>query len=138
MILTVIKIKKCSAEESLNHLINLFIDDKVVNMIENPEILQKISPYFTEEVLKKIVAKEKNVSPDSVEIVSCNFSERRNKGDSYLSVISRLILVSKVKGELSDTKIFVKSFPECIGARKTLRCSDFFRNEIAFYDEVSI
>ena len=108
------------------------------NMVVNKKILEDISPFFTEKVLIEVVAKDKNVNPDEVQVISCDFNKRASEGESYISVLSKLIVVSKVGNELLETEIIVKSFPKSIGARKTLRSQDFFKNEIMFYEKVII
>ena len=105
-------------------------------MNKDLNLLKEVSSYFTEETLKNIVAKENNVSVDNVEIFDWDFGEASAKGDSYLSVVNRVEVRSKVKNEISVMKLVVKSLPNNIGRRKTFRSVEFFHNEIIFYTKV--
>ncbi|CAL1685604.1 unnamed protein product [Lasius platythorax] len=100
--------------------------------------LSEINNKFTEEVLTNILSKACNRK--EVQLTDWNFNEGSAKGDNYLSNVYK----GKVNGIINDNprqhvqvNIIVKSMPKNPGTRKTLRCAEFFRNEIAFYTEVA-
>lgn len=99
-------------------------------------LLKSVSDFFTEETLKEIVAKDKNLDPAQIKIDSWDFGAATGKGDNYLSEVSKVLVVSRLKNEVFYTKIVVKSLPKNPGRRKTFRSAEFFRNEIIFYSEV--
>ena len=110
-------------------------------MVKDINLLKSVSNNFTEDVLKKIVINDKillNLKINDIEIVSWKFCEASAKGDSNLSVLNKIHIISKItdNNQLLDTIIVVKSLPKSIGQRKTLRCIDFFYNEIIFYKKV--
>ncbi|XP_029169220.1 uncharacterized protein LOC114939165 [Nylanderia fulva] len=99
--------------------------------------LNEINGKFTEEVLTNILFEACNRK--EVQLTDWNFNEGSAKGDNYLSNIYR----GKVNGIINDNprkqvqvNIIVKSMPKNPATRKTLRCAEFFRNEIAFYTEI--
>ncbi|XP_050458495.1 uncharacterized protein LOC126855136 [Cataglyphis hispanica] len=100
--------------------------------------LSEINNKFTEEVLTNILSKACNQK--EVQLTDWNFKEGSTKGDNYLSNVYK----GKVNGVTNDNprqhvqvNIIVKSMPKNPGTKKTLRCAEFFRNEIAFYTEVA-
>lgn len=107
-------------------------------MGKDRDLLRGVSDFFTEEILREIVAKEKNLKPSDVEIVSWDFGKASAKGEGYLSTVNKVgITGRKVSdGERLETKIVVKSLPKNIGRRKTFRSVEFFHNESIFYGEV--
>lgn len=99
--------------------------------------LSEVNNKFTEEVLISILSKTCNGK--KVQLIDWSFNEGSAKGDNYLSNVYK----GKVSGIIDDdpkqqmqANIVVKSMPKNPGTRKTLRCEDFFRNEIAFYTQV--
>lgn len=101
--------------------------------------LSEINNKFTEEMLTNILSKACNQK--EVQLTDWNFNERSTKGDNYLSNVYK----GKVNGIINDNprqhvqvNIIVKSMPKNPGTRKTLRCAEFFRNEIAFYTEARL
>lgn len=101
--------------------------------------LSEINNKFTEEVLTNILSKACNRK--EVQLTDWNFDKGSAKGDNYLSNVYR----GKVNGIINDNSrqhvqvnIIVKSMPKNPGTRKTLRCADFFRNEIAFYTKARL
>ena len=105
-------------------------------MSKNCELLKNLSDCLTEEVLQDIVRKEKNLGSQNVEIISWDFGEANAKGDSYLSVVSKIHIKSRVNDNLQDTKIVVKSLPRNSSRKKTFRSTEFFYTETMFYSEV--
>ncbi|CAB0038906.1 unnamed protein product [Trichogramma brassicae] len=105
-------------------------------MSKDAEALQSVSKYFTEDSLRKIVAKVEKKGEQEVEILSWSFGEASEKGDGYLSTIDRVAIQGKVDGKVVETRIVVKSLPNNIGRRKTYRNAEFFKNEINFYVEI--
>ncbi|KAM0736764.1 hypothetical protein ACS0PU_006413 [Formica fusca] len=98
--------------------------------------LNEINNKFTEEVLTNILCK---ACKKEVQLTNWNFNEGSAKGDNYLSNVYK----GKLNGIINDNSrqhvqvnIIVKSMPKNPGTRKTLRCAEFFHNEIAFYTEV--
>ena len=101
-------------------------------------ILKQISKYFNEETLKIIVAKEKNIDKNGIEILYWSVEKISGKGDNYLSVVNRLHVKSKINNLTNaETRLIVKSLPENIFTRKLLRSTEYFYNEIIFYTEVN-
>lgn len=101
--------------------------------------LSDINNKFTEEVLTNILSKTCNRK--DVQLTDWNFNEGAAKGDNYLSNVYR----GKVNGIINgnprqhvQANIIVKSMPKNPGTRKTLRCADFFRNEITFYTKARL
>uniref|UniRef100_A0ABD2XMK2 CHK kinase-like domain-containing protein n=1 Tax=Trichogramma kaykai TaxID=54128 RepID=A0ABD2XMK2_9HYME len=60
-------------------------------MHKDVEALQSVSKYFTEDSLRKIVAKAEKKGEQEVEILSWSFGEASEKGDGYLSTIDRIV-----------------------------------------------
>lgn len=96
--------------------------------------LSDINNKLTEEVLTNIFSKAYNGK--QVQLTDWNFRTGSAKGDNYLSNVYK----GKVNGVINgDPKqhvqinIVVKTMPKNPGTRKTLRCADFFFNEITFY-----
>ncbi|XP_014214807.1 uncharacterized protein LOC106643981 [Copidosoma floridanum] len=106
-------------------------------MNKDLSLLKGVSVYFTEETLRSVVAKEKNVDPKVVEILGWDFGRANAKGDSHLSVVQRVKIKSKVNDNETEMSYIVKSFPQNIGRKKTFRSEEFFYNEITFYNEVA-
>lgn len=99
--------------------------------------LSKMNNKFTEEMLIGILSKTYNGK--KMQVTDWNFNEGSAKGNNYLSNVYK----GRVNGTTDDNpkqyvqaNIVVKSMPNNPGTRKTLRCADFFRNEIAFYTQV--
>lgn len=105
-------------------------------MSKDLSLLAGVSKFFTENTLKQIAAKQFNESVEDIEILSWEFGDASNKGDSYLSTVDRVTVGCKVKNQVKEVKLVVKSLPNNKGRRKTYRSADFFRNEITFYSEV--
>ncbi|OXU17970.1 hypothetical protein TSAR_008842 [Trichomalopsis sarcophagae] len=101
------------------------------------DLLKKVSAYFDENTLRKIVAEEKSINKSDIEILSWNFEKISGKGDNYLSVVDRLFIKSRAQQKTLETRIIVKSMPENVFRRKLLRSAEYFRNEIIFYTEIS-
>jgi len=102
-------------------------------------ILSEMNNKFTEDVLISILSKVHNGK--KVQLMDWSFSEGAAKGDNYLSNVYK----GKVNGIIDgnpkqhvQANIVVKSMPKNPGTRKSLRCADFFRNEIAFYTQVRL
>ncbi|XP_059610934.1 uncharacterized protein LOC132257897 [Phlebotomus argentipes] len=96
--------------------------------------LEVVSAAFTEEKLREILRKEGDFQLKGFEFVA-GFG---SKGESYLSEVYRLRVDGEkpASGESKSLNLVVKGFPKNIGRRKTYRSTDFFRNEIAFYENV--
>lgn len=101
--------------------------------------LSKMNNKFTEEMLISILSKAHNGK--KVRLTDWSFNEGSAKGDNYLSNVYK----GKVIGTIDDNpqqyvqaNIVIKSMPNNPGTRKTLRCADFFRNEIVFYTQVRL
>lgn len=101
--------------------------------------LSEVNNKFTEEVLISILSKVCNEK--EVQLIDWSFNEGSTKGDNYLSNIYK----GKVSGIIDgnpkqqiQANIVVKSMPKNPKIRKTLRCADFFGNEIAFYTQVRL
>lgn len=107
-------------------------------MSKNEDQLRRISKYFTEDVIKEIVSKDKDVDKDEIKIVSWELDENIGKGLSNLSVITRAYINSELQNNYLDTVLIVKALPKSIARRKTYRCTEFFANEVVFYKEVLI
>ena len=107
-------------------------------MGKDRDLLKGVSDYFTEETLREMVAKEKNLKPAEVEITSWDFGKASAKGEGYLSTVNKVGITGRRigSGESLETKIVVKSLPKNIGRRKTFRSAEFFHNESIFYSEV--
>ncbi|XP_031782547.1 uncharacterized protein LOC116415680 [Nasonia vitripennis] len=97
-------------------------------------LLKRVSIYFTEDVLKKVVAPE---NPNNVEILSWDFGDASAKGDSYMSIVDRVTILSKIDGKIVETRIVVKSLPQNKARRITFRSVEFFDTEIIFYTEIA-
>ncbi|KAJ8664719.1 hypothetical protein QAD02_006381 [Eretmocerus hayati] len=106
-------------------------------MNKDSSLLRNVSKFFTESTLANIVAKVCNEDVQNVQILSWNFGEASRKGDGNMSIVSRVVIKSKVKSRDVETKIVVKSLPRSIGRIKTFRLDDIFRNEIIFYTEIA-
>lgn len=99
--------------------------------------LSEVSNKFTEEVLISILSKVYNEK--KVQLTDWSFNDGSVKGDNYLSNVYK----GKVNGTVDpkqyvQANVVVKSMLKNPGTRKTLRCADFFRNEIAFYTQVRL
>ncbi|XP_058790196.1 uncharacterized protein LOC131663681 [Phymastichus coffea] len=101
------------------------------------DLLESVSKFFTENKLKEIVAKQLNENIKDIAILSWEFSDASKKGDSYLSTVDRVAIKCKVKNQIKEVKIVVKSLPNNKGRRATYRSTDFFANEITFYVEIA-
>ncbi|KAJ3658257.1 hypothetical protein Zmor_010009 [Zophobas morio] len=104
------------------------------------EELQKIiSPKFTEQVLLDIVAKKTGLC--DIKLKKIQLGAPAKKGDSYLSTICRFTLeaVGKNKDgkeEFVSFPVIAKFPPKNLARRKTWRSTEFFENEIIFYNKV--
>lgn len=111
-------------------------------MNTDSKLLHGVSKYFNKETLKNIVAKEKSVDPETVEILGWDFGSACAKGDSQLSVVHRVKVKSKIskqsKNEEIETNYVIKSIPKNAARKKMFRSDEFFYNEITFYNEVVI
>ncbi|KAL6263306.1 hypothetical protein P5V15_006104 [Pogonomyrmex californicus] len=100
--------------------------------------LSEVNDQFTEEMLINILSKKNNGK--KVQLTDWNFHEASNKGDNYLSRIYK----GKVSGVIDgnpkqhvEANIVVKSMPRNSELKKSLRCDEFFYNEIIFYTEIA-
>uniref|UniRef100_A0A1L8DN26 Putative juvenile hormone-inducible protein n=1 Tax=Nyssomyia neivai TaxID=330878 RepID=A0A1L8DN26_9DIPT len=91
-----------------------------------------ISTACTEDKLRELLKKEGDFDYKGYEFVG-GFSK---KGDSYLSEVFRLRVDGEKPGATKCLNFVVKALPKNIGRRRTYRSTDFFSNEIAFYDEI--
>lgn len=103
------------------------------------ELTNRISPYFTAEVIQNILKSKSNCT--NIEIKSINYGKDSVKGDSYLSTLCRFVIEAEGVNERGTKKSFslpiiVKSIPKNVARRKTFRSNDFFENEIIFYEKV--
>jgi len=98
--------------------------------------LSEVNNKFTEEVLINILSKACNGK--EVQLTDWSFNEGSAKGDNYLSNIYKGKVRGIIDGNPTQVNIVVKSMPKNPGTRKTLRCVDFFSNEIAFYTQVRL
>lgn len=102
--------------------------------------LSEVNKQFTEEVLISILSKINNEK--EVQLTDWNFNEASvAKGDNYLSNVYKGKVNGIIDGDPKQhvhANIVVKSMPKNPGTRKTLRCADFFSNEIAFYTQVNL
>ncbi|CRK91419.1 CLUMA_CG005088, isoform A [Clunio marinus] len=93
--------------------------------------LDIISPNFTEAHLNEIIKKKGGLRHTSWAFEGA----AGKKGDGYLSEVYKLILKGvDEKDEEFDVHLVIKTTPKSKGRRKTFRSSDFFRNEINFYN----
>lgn len=106
-------------------------------MSKDKSLLESVSKYFTENTLQNIVAKVCKEDIENIEVISWDFGNASKVGDSYLGKIDRIVIKSRVKDEVKEVRIVVKSLPNNIGRRKTYRLDEFFHNEIIFYSEVT-
>lgn len=101
--------------------------------------LSEVNNKFTEEVLKNILSETCNGK--EVQLVEWSFNEGSAKGDNYLSNVYKGKVIGIINGNPKQNvqvNVVVKSMPKNPGTRKTLRCADFFCNEIAFYTQVRL
>jgi len=101
--------------------------------------LSEVNNKFTEDVLINILSKI--CSGKEVQLTDWSFNEGSAKGDNYLSNIYKGKINGIINGDPKQhvqANIVVKSMPKNPGTRKTLRCIDFFNNEIAFYTQVRL
>ena len=101
--------------------------------------LSEMNNQFTEDVLINILSKICN--GNEVQLTDWSFNEGSAKGDNYLSNIYKGKVNGIINGDPKQhvqANIVVKSMPKNPGTRKTLRCVDFFHNEIAFYTQVKL
>ena len=103
-------------------------------MDKNQELLSGVSKFFTEDTLTEILKKSTGVN--DVKVTGWSFMPPAAKGDSYLSQVDRATIYGNVNGKETEVKLVIKSLPKNIGRRKTYRSTDFFYNEITFYQEV--
>ncbi|KYN36266.1 hypothetical protein ALC56_09226 [Trachymyrmex septentrionalis] len=99
--------------------------------------LSEMNNQFTEDVLINILSKICN--GNEVQLTDWSFNEGSAKGDNYLSNIYKGKVNGIINGDPKQhvqANIVVKSMPKNPGTRKTLRCVDFFHNEIAFYTQI--
>ncbi|EFA02417.1 uncharacterized protein LOC663797 [Tribolium castaneum] len=102
--------------------------------------LQKIiSPKFTQQVINDIIKKKSGLSDICVKKIELGASSK--KGDSYLSNICRFTINATGKTqeghqESISIPVIVKYLPKNIARRKTYRSTDFFENEIIFYEKI--
>lgn len=99
--------------------------------------LSKMNNKFTEEVLISILSKACN--EEKVHLTDWSFNEGSAKGDNYLSNVYKGEVIGTIDGNPKQNvraNIVIKSMPNNPGTRKTLRCADFFRNEIVFYTQI--
>ncbi|XP_014214810.1 uncharacterized protein LOC106643983 [Copidosoma floridanum] len=106
-------------------------------MGKNLDALKEAGDHFTEETLKKIVAADKGIDQGVVEILSWDVETISGKGDNYLSVVNKVRVESKAKDQVLETRLIVKSLPRNLFRRKLLRSSEYFGNEITFYDKIA-
>ncbi|XP_043288978.1 uncharacterized protein [Venturia canescens] len=96
--------------------------------------LTKVSKLFTEGTLQEILRQssgEKNVT-----VTGWTFEPKAAIGDSYLSEVDRMAIHGESEGKPIMVRLVVKSLPKNIGRRKTYRSTDFFYNEITFYQKI--
>ncbi|XP_018403101.1 PREDICTED: uncharacterized protein LOC108780029 [Cyphomyrmex costatus] len=99
--------------------------------------LNEVNNKFTEDVLINILSKICNGK--EVQLTDWSFNEGSAKGDNYLSNVYKGKVNGIIDGDPKQhvqANIIVKSMPKNPGTRKTLRCADFFSNEIAFYTQI--
>ncbi|GLV44667.1 uncharacterized protein CBL_20578 [Carabus blaptoides fortunei] len=99
-----------------------------------------ICPMFDESVLVKILKKSTGLHDVRVNEVKVKDSAT-NKGDSYLSTIVRFTIEGTVKDDdwrstNVTCPVLVKTLPKNIARQKSFRSTDFFRNEVIFYNDV--
>ncbi|CAO1422867.1 unnamed protein product [Diamesa serratosioi] len=95
--------------------------------------LADISCKFTEQHLNEII-----IQSGGVKYTSWEFDgDGSKKGDSYLSEVYKLAVHGlNDKNQEMIVNVIIKATPKNIARRKTFRSSDFFRNEINFYNYV--
>ncbi|XP_069681835.1 uncharacterized protein [Periplaneta americana] len=104
-------------------------------MCENREALLQISQKFTEDTLKCILKRASG--SDSIELVDYEVTGSSIRGgDSFLSTLSRIRVEGKINNTPHTLALIVKGLPANIGRRKTFRSTQFFRNEVVFYNKV--
>lgn len=99
--------------------------------------LSEVNNKFTEDVLISILSKVCNGK--QVQLTDWNFNEGSARGDNYLSNVYKGKVSGTIDGDPKQhvqANIVVKSMPKNPGTRKTLRCADFFCNEIVFYTQI--
>ncbi|XP_071556663.1 uncharacterized protein [Temnothorax nylanderi] len=100
--------------------------------------LSEVNNKFTEDVLISILSKVCNGK--EVQLTDWSFNEGSAKGDNYLSNVYKGKVYGTIDGnpkQYVQANVVVKSMPKNPGTRKTLRCADFFSNEIAFYTQIA-
>lgn len=100
------------------------------------DLQERISHKFDELIVKEIVKKQTKF--DTFEIVNINLGIEATKGDNFLSEITRFSIQAKDSRseDILTVNVIVKAYPKSLGRRKTFRTLDFFKTEIAFYQEV--
>ncbi|XP_044729401.1 uncharacterized protein LOC123292752 [Chrysoperla carnea] len=109
------------------------------------DFLPGISAKFTINTLSEILTKATD-RPD-IKLKGWQVGGENKKGDSYLSTLFKINIVGVLQKdeENRDKKeneieihvpVLIKSLPSNIGRRKTYRSTDFFRNEVVFYNQV--
>ncbi|KAL0122174.1 hypothetical protein PUN28_007132 [Cardiocondyla obscurior] len=99
--------------------------------------LSEVNSKLTKEVLTSILSKV--CDGKKVQLIDWTFNEGSSRGDNYLSNVYKGKINGAIDGDPKkyvEANIVVKSMPKNPGTRKTLRCADFFSNEIAFYTEI--
>ena len=105
--------------------------------VGNKELLSQISPKFTEETLLTVLKRASG--SDDIKLAKYEMiGDSTRGGDSYLSSLFRMKIEGVLNKKLHSVSIIIKGLPKNIGRRKTFRSTDFFRNEVAFYNEVSL
>lgn len=82
------------------------------NMNKDQSLLGGGSPFFTEDVLKKIIWNHKSLDPKDMDIISWDFEETSAKGDSNLSILNRILISGKYKAiSVSSYNLYSKICP---------------------------
>ncbi|XP_012285036.1 uncharacterized protein LOC105702220 isoform X2 [Orussus abietinus] len=96
--------------------------------------LDSVNKLFTEKTLEEIL--EKATGKPRPRILGWSFGGGFTKGDNYLSTVNRITVKGIVENEEVEVKLVVKSLPQNLGRRNTFRSTEFFYNEIIFYEKI--
>ncbi|GJQ65134.1 hypothetical protein Trydic_g7278 [Trypoxylus dichotomus] len=108
-------------------------------MITIADLANLISPGFTEAVLQDILRKKSGIANPVIKEIMLGSSS--NKGDSYLSTVTRLTIIGienegSGDGNIFQVHVIIKSVPQSQTRAKSFRSLDFFGTEIGFYNKI--
>lgn len=105
-------------------------------MNKDTQLLDKVSNKFTEETLKTILLSA--TGEKTATVTGWELAPAAAKGDNYLSIVYRASIEGVTGGKDTKISVIIKGLPNNAASIKTFRSTEFFYNEIYFYNNVRL